>query len=246
MIKKLAFSTALVFCFASVAQAQDNDGWAGEASLTGSKTTGNTETTDAGLGLKLQKDDGLWRHKLKANVDYGKVSGEKNKQRFALGYQIDRDLNDRLYAYGNADYYQDDFGAFKSGYFIGGGLGYKVIVPGPVGWNLEGGPGYRSQKSRLILNNPTGLPSIRENEIAVRGFSDFDWAINDNVSLYNDTEIIWSDSDTYIWNEIGLTANLVGNLAARASFRVDNHSNVPDGREKTDTITRFGVVYTMN
>lgn len=248
MFRNLIMSAAVSACMISTAYAQDGDGdgWTGEASLTGSKTTGNTETTDVGLGLKLKNENGLWRHKFKANADYGEASGENNKQRFALGYQVDRDINERLYVYGNADYYQDDFGAFKSGYFVGGGAGYKVILPEPINWNLEGGPGYRSQKSRLVLNNPTGLPSIRENEFAVRGFSDFDWQINEQVSFYNDTEIIWSDSDTYIWNEVGLTANLIGNLAARASFRIDNHSDVPAGREKTDTITRFGVVYTMD
>jgi len=128
-------------------------------------------------------------------------------------------------------------------------VGYKAILPEPLSWNLESGLGYRSQKSRIvdndILTNPLGLASDRENELAIRGFSDLDWVLNENVSAYNDTEIIWSSSDTYIWNEVGITATLAGNLAARASFRIDTHSDVPVGTEKTDTITRFGIVYTM-
>lgn len=238
----IAILTSLLFLAPSMASAGIIDGWSGEASLTGSKTTGNTETTDVGLGLKVKKEDGVWRHKFKALADYGKVSGEKNKSRYALGYQIDRDLNDRLYIYGNADYYGDDFGAFKQGYFVGGGAGYKMILPEPLSWNVEGGPGYRSQKTRPVA--PI-VPST-ENELAVRGFSDIDYRLNDNVSLYNDTEIIYSSSDTYIWNEIGITATLAGNLAARASYRIDNHSSVPVGTEKTDTVARFGIVYTMN
>lgn len=224
--------------------AQD-DGWTGEASLTGSKTTGNTDTTDVGLGLKVQKEAGDWRHKFKALADYGKNDGVKNKQRFALGYQIDRDINERTYVYGNADYFNDDFGAFKEGYFVGGGLGYKMILPDPISWNLEAGPGYRSQKTQDPVPPAIAPLSVSESELAVRGFSDFDWALNDNVSFFNDTEIIHSSSDTYIWNETGITAQLMGNLAARASFRVDTHSDVPMGTKKTDTITRFGVVYTI-
>lgn len=246
MKKHLFLTAALMVAATSTAQAQITEGWSGEASLTGSKTTGNTETTDVGLGLKLKKEDGLWRHKFKALADYGKVDGAKNKQRFALGYQIDRDIYDHLYVYGNADYYKDDFGAFKQGYFLGTGLGYKAILPEPISWNLEAGLGYRSQKTQDPIP-PALLPlSVTENELALRGFSDFDWVLNDFVSAYNDTEIIYSKSDTYIWNEIGLTATLAGNLAARASFRIDNHSDVPLGRKKTDTITRFGIVYTMN
>jgi len=55
---------------------------------------------------------------------------------------------------------------------------------------------------------PALLPlSVTDNEVALRGFSDFDYKFNDNVAFYNDTEIIWSSSDTYIWNEVGITAS---------------------------------------
>ena len=52
------------------------DGWAGEASLTGSRTTGNTETTDLGLGLRLNKDGTTWSHEFRGSADFGRVSGE--------------------------------------------------------------------------------------------------------------------------------------------------------------------------
>ena len=224
---------------AAPAAAGPLDGWSGEAALTGSKTTGNTDTTDVGLGLDLTKSEDLWRHKFNASFDYGETDSLKNRQRLVLGYQIERDFTERLYGYANADYFQDDFGAFETGYFIGSGLGYKLVLPEPLGWDIAAGAGYRSQKSQ-------GPLSVTENELALRASSDLDYQFNDAVSLYNNSEILWSDSDTYIWNETGLTAQLMGNLAARASFRVDNHSTVPAGRKKTDTITRLGVVYTLD
>ena len=217
------------------------DGWSGESALTGARTTGNTETTDVGLSLKVQKETDVWRHKFKALGDYGEANDTDTKQRYSFGYQIDRDVTERLYVYGNADYFSDTFGAFKNGYFLGGGLGYNVLQEQPLLWNLEGGAGYRSQKSRPAQP----VEPETENEFALRGFSDLDYTFNDNVSLYNDTEILWSSSDTYIWNEAGITAKLAGNLAVRASYRVDNHSNPPVGAESTDTTTRFGIVYTL-
>ena len=241
MKKQLLLAAALLVASTGTAHAQFNnllDGWSGEASLTGSKTTGNTETTDIGLGLKLEKEDGPWRHKFKALADRGEADDIDNKRRYNLGYQIDRDFNDRLYGYANADYFSDDFGAFQEGFFVGGGLGYKVILPEPISWNVEGGLGFRQQEEQGALGQ-------ENSELAARGFSDFDWVLNDNVSFYNDTEIIAASSDTYIWNEVGITATLAGNLAARASFRVDTHTDVPAGTEKTDTITRFGIVYTL-
>lgn len=237
--KVLISASLLALMTSSAALAGPMDGWAGEASLTGSKTTGNTETTDIGLALNLAKTSGLWRNKFAASFDYGEVSDFKNKERLVLGYQIERDFNDRLYGYANADYFQDDFGAFQKGYFAGGGLGYKLVLPEPFAWDVSAGLGYRSQESQAPL-------SVTENELAARARSDMDYQFNEAVSMYNNTELLHSSSDTYIWNETGLTAQLMGNLAARASFRIDNHSDVPLGREKTDTITRIGIVYTLN
>lgn len=248
MKKILLLSAAISFGVVSTAQAQTGllGGWSGEASANGSRTTGNTDTLDFGLGLKLQKEAGPWTHKFRANADFGEVDGVSTRERFDLGYQIERDINDRLYVYGNGDYYSDQFGAFRSGYFVGGGLGYKVILPEPIGWSLEGGAGFRSQLEQdTIAPDLSIIDGDRSNEIGLRGRSDFDYKFNDNVSLYNDTEIIWSSSDTYIWNEVGLTAQLIGNLAAKASYRVDYHSNPPLGAVGTDTISRIGVVYTI-
>jgi putative salt-induced outer membrane protein len=214
------------------------EGWKGEASASGSRTTGNTETEDIGIGLKLANTEGRWKHKFKGNYDYGRNRGAKNKQRLRAAYQLDRQINERLYSFGNADYFFDDFGAFEEGYYFGGGLGYKLIIPDPIGWDIEAGAGYRYQ-------DPQGANKPTRREVGLRGASNFDWDINDKVSFYNNSEITYSKSDTYVWNEVGLTSKLLGNLAARASYRVDYHSTVPEGREKTDTITRVGVVYTI-
>jgi len=236
----VALLTTTVLGFATTASAQD--GWAGEASLAGSRTTGNTETTDLGLAFNIQKDGDVWRHTARGSADFGRVAGVNNKERFTLGYQLDRDITDRLYAFGNADWYQDDFGAFETGYYLGTGLGYKVILPAPTQWDVEAGLGFRSQETQGTVL----VPSVTEDELALRGASKFKWDLNDNVSFYNNSEILYASSDTYLWNETGITATLMGNLAARASYRVDHHTDVPVGTEKTDTITRFGVVYTIN
>jgi len=212
------------------------EGWKGEASASGSKTTGNTETEDVGLGLKLANTEGRWKHKFKGNFDYGRNRGRKNKERLRTSYQLDRQINEQLYTFANADYFLDDFGAFEEGYYAGGGMGYKVVLPEPVGWDLELGGGYRYQ-------DPQGSNKAVKRELGLRSASNFDWEVNDKVSLYNNTELTYSKSDTYVWNEVGITSQLLGDVAVRASYRVDYHSTVPEGREKTDTITRIGVVY---
>ncbi len=234
----VATSALALTLISGQAHAQVWDGWLGEASLSGSKTTGNTDTTDIGFGLKLDKVGETWTHKITASADLGEAEDVTNKKRYNLGYQIDRELNERTYVFGAADYFSDDFGAFQEGYYLGTGIGYKAIISEPITWNLEGGGGYREQQAQ-------GADGERFDEVAARAFSDFDWTFNDNVSLYNDTEVTYASSNTNIWNEIGITAQIVGNLAARTSFRIDHNTDVGPGIEKTDTITRVGIAYTM-
>ena len=243
---------------ASPVWAQDTggllSGWTGEAALTGSQTTGNTDTTDVGLAVNLQKESEKWRHTFRGSADFGRANGVNNKERYTLGYQLDRDITDRLYAYGNADWYSDDFGSFDNGYFVGAGLGYKLVQPAPWGWDVEGGVGYRSQQPALpdltddftqadfdLLDADGDFD--RQNEVGLRGASKITLDVNENVSFYNNSEVIWSTSDTYLWNEFGLTAQLTENLAARGSIRLDHHTDVLPGVENTDSITRFGIVY---
>ena len=249
-MKHLFITTTACLLMAPTAFAADTtDGWGGEASVSGSTTSGNTSTTDVGLALHLNKTHGVWKHNFDTTYDLGKADGIDNKNRWYIGYKLDRKINDRLYAYGNANYFTDDFGGYKQGSFAGAGLGYTVFEPDPMTWTLEAGAGYRSQKLREIIvdpNNPAlNTPSMKQNDFALRGASKFDYKFNDAVSLFNNSEVIWSQSDTYLWNDIGVTAILAGNLAARFSFRADHHTDVPVGIEKTDTITRGSIVYTL-
>lgn len=217
------------------------EGWGGEASLSGSTTSGNTKTTDIGLALHLTKESGVWKNKFDTTYDLGKSNGFDNKNRWFIGYQLDRKINDRLYAYGNANYYTDDFGAYKQGSFFGAGFGYQLVQAAPMDWAVEAGIGLKSQKLHEVGNTP----SLKTDEFAIRGASNFTYDFSEAVSFYNKSEVVMSDSDTYLWNDSGVTANLANSLAARFSFRIDHHTDVPFGVKKTDTITRAAIVYTL-
>lgn len=242
--------SAIVFGFVAVsltevAHAQDIKGWGGEVGLNGARTTGNNDTTDIGIAFKLNNRGSDWRHNLKGTLDYGRSQSSTNKRRYRLGYKIGRDLTSRTYVFANADYYSEDFGAFKHGYYLGGGAGYSVLVDGPTQWRIEAGAGYRSQKARLKPNDPSGLSSRLEEFASARLFSDFEHKFHETVTITNDTELFYSDVDTFFINELGANSNLFGSLALRASFRIEAHTKVPDGREEVDTISRIGIVYKM-
>lgn len=246
MLRRALIVTLLsILPAASFANDEAAIGWSGEAELNGSNSSGNNDTSNVGTKIKLKRRGYNWRHDATASADYGAASGTTNKQRFRLSYKVGRDLSDQSYLFLNSDYYSDDFGAYKNCYFTGGGYGHTVFGEGPTLWKVEAGAGYRSQKPRLSSAAVIDPVNRHERFASTRLFSELEHDLNDSVTLSNDTELLYSDIDTYVINESSLTSAMFGALALRASFRVESHSDVPVGREKTDTLSRIGIVYTM-
>jgi putative salt-induced outer membrane protein len=229
-----------------LAQTGTDVGWSGAIEINGSNTTGNNETTNIGVQLSLKNRGTDWRHDFAFTADYGEDSGNTNKERMRASYKIGRDISERSYLFLNASYFSDDFGAFKNGAFMGAGYGYDILIDEPTQWKVEAGLGFRSQKARLVPVAPTDPVSRKEEFVSARLSSNVAHSLNDNVRLTNDTELFYSDVDTYVVNETAIVSELFGGIGLRASFRIETHTDVPDGREKTDTISRLGVVYTMN
>lgn len=247
MLRRVCLASLLIFLpLTAFAQNADEIGWTGEIELNGSNTTGNNETTNVGTKVRAKHRGTDWRHDFAGSADYGEANDQSNKRRMRISYKIGRDLGERSYLFANSDYYSDDFGAFKNGYFVGGGYGYTVVPEGDTFWKLEAGAGYRSQKARLTQNAPNDPISRQESFASARLFSELSHQLNDSVSFENDSELFYSSIDTYIINETSVTSDMFGALSLRASFRIESHSDVPDGREKTDTVSRIGIVYTLN
>ena len=227
-----------IFALVSItnpAVAQDADSWTGEGTLTAGYTSGNTETTDIGIGLNGARQLGIWRIKAQVTVDYGDNNGVESRNRWALAGQLDRDLTDRFYVYGRGTYEVDKFSGFDSRFFSGSGVGYKILIGEMTTWSLEGGPGYR----RDVIQ----LTGISEGNIGVRIGSAFAHPFNDAVSFSNDTEWVYSDVSIQLINISAITAKLTDVLAARVSFEVRNESDPLPGRKSIDTATHLSLVF---
>ncbi len=228
---------------AGTAFAQDeNTGWSGEGSLSAGVTTGNTETTDLGLGLNVAREMGLWTVGVQAAADYGDTDGVETKNRIFLGANLDRQINDRLFGFGQLSYEKDEFSGFESRAFVGGGLGYDILYDEAHSWTVRGGPGLKIDE---ILDPVTGETNSEES-FAALGQSNYFYQFNDNVAFSNDTSVVYAETSTQIGNIAAVTATLTDVLSARVSFEVRHDTDPVDGFEATDTISRVSLVYTIN
>lgn len=240
-IKAAKFAAvSAVLAIAGPAFAQDaENGWSGEGSFSAGTTTGNTETTDLGLGLSLSRDFGAWKIGTNASADYGETEGAETKNRVFLGANLDRQINDRLFGFGQLSYENDQFSGFDSRAFIGGGLGYEVLTGDRTTWTVRGGPGLKIDEIAATATTE----AMSEESFGATAQSNFAHAFNDNVSFTNDTNVLYAETSTQIGNIAAVTAAMSSALSLRASLEVRHDTDPVIGFEDTDTITRVSVVY---
>lgn len=247
-LKLAAFAGAMTLSLPAHAQDASENGWSGEGSLSAGVTTGNTETTDLGLGVDATRTMNLWKIGLKASADYGETDGAETKNRIFLGTNLDRQINDRLFGFGQLSYEQDEFSGFDSRAFIGGGLGYEVLTGETTQWTVRGGPGLKIDEIQAVLDAttvPTTVlsPATTEESFGATAQSNFAHQFNDNVAFTNDTKALYAETSTQLGNIAAITATLTNTLSARVSFEVRHDTDPVDGFEATDTISRVSLVY---
>lgn len=213
--------------------------WSGSLSGTVSVSTGNSSNTNIGLFANAAKESGLYTHLLDGGYLFSESDGSTAQSKGYASYQLNRSfgdgafgLNDRFYGFGIVSGIYDEFGAFRDDYFAGLGLGYKAIDTEATVWTLDAAGGIR------YLGEPGS-----NIEPAARIASRYKTNVNERVTFNNDTSILWSPEDTLFVNDTSLTAQLTDTLSARAGFRIDHHTNAPDGTDPTDTLTYAGVTY---
>jgi putative salt-induced outer membrane protein len=237
----VAIGAALVV--SAPASAQEADGWYGEGAFSAGTTTGNTETTDVGLGLDLNRKSGLWTYGLDAAIDYGELDGIESRNRYLLAGNLDRQINDRLFGFGRASYEVDEFTAYENRGFVGAGLGYKVLTGDVTTWSVRGGPGVKFDKFRTSALTPG--QDAEQNSFGAFARSEFAHKFNENVALTNNTDVLYGENSTQLGNVIAITAAVSSNLSARASFDVRYDTEPARGFEDTDTATKVSLVYSF-
>ena len=225
----------------------ENNGLSGEASLAGSASSGNTESSDVGLALKLQHEAQAIRHAFAAAYDYGSADGTASKNRFNTSYEVNWLLNHRLFSFGRGAYELDEFDGYDYRAIVGGGLGYDILQGETRSWSVQGGPAYRIDQIEPVYDPMGALlaPAERQTSAAMTLGSRFESQINDAVSVSNLTDVTSSSDTSVFFNSAALTTELMGSIAARFSFDVAYDTNPPFGAEETDTITRASLVYSF-
>lgn len=139
-----ALSSLLVASGAAWGQAtvKPDGQWRYAVGAAASIASGNSDSKALSLnadGVRATAQDKL---SLYAKALYGENEGDTTANMIGLGTRYDRNITDRWFGFGTADYLRDRPANLSRRLSAGAGVGYHVIVSEPVRWDVFAGVGY--------------------------------------------------------------------------------------------------------
>lgn len=235
-------STAIIVLTVSTASvamthAEDDtpQGWSGDAGLGFVVTTGNTETETISAKGTLVYGADHWKHIGKLDLLKSSDDNETSADRVTASAKSERSLNEASYVFGLINFEDDEFSGYD--YRVSETLGYgrRLLHDGSITLNVEAGLGARQE--RLSDSGESKDDGI------VRLAGLFEWQIGPSSKFSQELESESGGRLTVTRSLSTLSAQIVGNLAAKFGVRITYTSEVPPGIDKTDTETSTNLVY---
>lgn len=209
-------------------------GFSGTLAITGSASSGNTENVDLSGAGRINYGAGLWTHSLGFGMEYGEANEVKNEEQIFATYDVTRELGQNFYAFGLGRAEWDEFGPLQRDAFLGVGVGYRIFNREDLAWRVQLGGGARFTEDQA---------DVDEREAAAIAGSRFYYAFSDTVYVTNDTDVLHSDTNTLVTNELGLNYRVTEVMTTRMSLKTDYDSDPAPGFENTDNRLGLSLIY---
>jgi putative salt-induced outer membrane protein len=186
--------------------------WTGSAGFGLSLNRGNTETTNfnvAGEATRDPKTDSIWR--FKGIYLRGETDDAVTVDRLQLQARNERALTERVYAFGDLQYLQDQFKDIDYMVAPSGGVGYKLVARPMTTLNVDGGLGVKVEKN----------PGFERRTDAVVALSDkFEHKLSTTAAVTQGFAALWKAQDfgdaLYTF-----TAGLAATLTSRTQLKLE-------------------------
>lgn len=215
-------------------------GFNGSFALRGIAESGNSETLNIGIGTDMNYVWGPNGVELQLNYAYSDDDETEAEESLFYGLEYTRDFNPTTFGFaklqGSVDSATD--AQFESDTFVSFGAGYRIYNDAERQWSVQAGPGYR-----FATLSDVGSADISEGAFGLS--SDYAQKLTETLFLTNDTDVIWSESDTAVFNDLALNVAMTDTLALRTSLLTEYHSE-PGTAKSTDNTFGVSLVYSFN
>ena len=210
------------------------DIWSGKGEIGASRSTGNSHETGLTGALSLERKGLNWRHKLSAAADYHRTDGVTTTEQFMFAYEANYRLDYRTFSFALAQYERDRIQGYSSRISLSAGLGVKFVDRDYMHLSVKAGPAWRGTSL---------IPSGSESELGVLAALEYDHTFAKNLKFTQVASTYGQSGNSTITSTTGVESKINGNLSARLSYTVEYETDPPDDAIRTDTLSRFTLIY---
>lgn len=239
-------AAAMLMAVSGITVQAEELGWSSSAELGAITTTGNTEGTSITGRLnsvqRLQRFDNeyhlsaFFKEDKKRLADGGSErerTAERIKASVKSAFKLETDY-DNLFVL--ASHTDDKFGAYRKYSTLAIGYGTRLLNRANQSLNVEVGPGYSYGKT---------AEGDTESGLLARAGAFYKWAISEHANFGQDLVVEYGEDNTRTSSETSITARINGRMQMKAAFILQNDTDVPADKKRTDTQTSLTLVYSF-
>lgn len=208
--------------------------WVSEVELGVVLTSGNTEEEILKLRVDATRESDRFKHNLHGDSLRNSRDGKLTAQKLYTFYKADYKLDREGALFGRISYEDDRFSGFD--YQADATVGYTRMLRETDTTSLEGDLGIGARRSV-----PDTGPS--DSEAIVRIAAAYSWQVSENAVFKQLLSAQIGSESTISRSETSLQTTVTNSLAMKLALTIRNNSEVPVGRENTDTETSVTLVY---
>lgn len=233
----ITFPLIVFFALAQMTWAEDK-AWKDSAELSYVQTGGNTDIlTFAGKNTLKYRFSDQWASDWNVGALYGKTDGDKTSERYYTDFRMDYNATERLYYYAIAGWFRDKFSGINRRYYLGPGMGYRILKREHQFLSAEAGLHYAKEEYSDDSGN-----DFLEGRLLGR----YEYVLNSKTIFSQIVEYLqnFDYADKYRINAItALTTMLTDRFSLKVSFEINyNNEPTPETLKYTDTIFSVALV----
>lgn len=223
----------LLASMSSWAMAQEENGITREIELGGLFTSGNTEESSLNFAAAMNIVRDRWEYNFSLDGLYSSSDSKVKGQRLYGVASANYDISDDSFFQTRVSHENDRFSGFDSQSDLTFSYGRDFLQNQPnMGLALNAGVGVRWSR----------LDDSDFDEPIIRMAGDYDWTLSDSA-VFNQELSTEVGTDSNIYRSVSsIETRILENLSLRFSLKIKHQTDVPVGRDKTDTETAVTLV----
>lgn len=213
-----------------------------------SVSSGNSDSTTINLSGEAVKATTTDKLTVNARALYANNDGADSDKRLSAGTMYQRDLNERIFGFGQFDALRDEPANLSSRASVGGGLGYHVIRRDDLTFDVSAGLGYTRERylvPEIVDGQSRDRYSNTELLIAEESTHKFSETTTFKQKLTLLPNLRNSDQYRAVF-DAGLSVAMTKSLSLTATVSHRYDSDPGPGLRKGDTLFITGVSYRID